>query len=164
MKKMMLALTFAMALSVLAGCGAAGGTRSDGTEQIANPFVDCTDMTAASKVAGFTMTLPPEVAAVEKACTYSAIKDSMIQVVYIADDGRTVTLRKGAGTEPIDGDYNTYEHETTQDVAGMKVKLRGDGDTIATASWTSGGYAFAVVAIDAPLPSERMIALVEGLG
>jgi|GEM_PF-2372902 len=72
-----------------------------------------------------------------------AIPNNTIQVSYKNGDAELL-LRKAKGTEDISGDYNTYAENTTEDVNGMSVKLRGSNGKVSTAVWTSGGYSYAI--------------------
>ena len=69
----------------------------------------------------------------------------MIEVIYEdASETEGLRIRKGIGTDPISGDYNRYDSEETQTIAGVSVSIRKNGDLIFVAEWTDGGYAHSI--------------------
>ena len=176
MKKQNKLLTLALCAALtcsLAACGGNNGGKgsqkpdqtastsavSDASTQIANPFVVCKNLDEAAKVAGFSMTVPEAV----KGYTLdeiSAVQKNMIQVIYQNGDA-TLSLRKGAGSEDISGDYNQYPEEKTVQVGERSVTMKGKDGKVKVAIWNGDGYAYAV---DATGVSEaEMTTLVAGI-
>ena len=119
--------------------------------QIPNPFVECATLAEAQAQAGFSLTLPDS-------CTpehISVLPDQMIQVLCEND----LTIRKAVGQEDISGDYTAYPQVDTLSSHGTEVTLKGDGDTVKVAVWTTEGYTYAIQSA-AGLSRDAMLTLV----
>lgn len=132
--------------------GMAIETPDVGGMQIANPFVDCDDFDAAAKIAGFAITAPETVEGYPNRMI-QAVKNDMIQVFYTTGDPadeatQEVLVRKAVGSEDVSGDYNEYASVTKQDVNGLTVTLKGNGDLMNLATWTDGNYSYSVSVSD----------------
>ena len=112
--------------------------------QIPSPFIDCASLAEASEVAGFEMRAPKSVGDYDRVFI-SAIDRELIDVLYESGDA-TVRVRKGAGTEDISGDYNSYAETAVSEVDGMEVTMKGDAEKVNLAVWTSGAHTFSVSA------------------
>lgn len=112
--------------------------------QIPNPFIPCATLQAAADIAGFSLDAPDAYEAYDHT-TIQAIEGEMIEVIYEdASETEGLRIRKGVGTDPISGDYNRYDSEETQTIAGVSVSVRKNGDLIFVAEWTDGGYAHSI--------------------
>lgn len=112
--------------------------------QIPNPFIPCATLQAAADIAGFSLDAPDAYEAYDHT-TIQAIEGEMIEVIYEdASENEGLRIRKGIGTDPISGDYNRYDSEETQTIAGVSVSVRKNGDLIFVAEWTDGGYAHSI--------------------
>lgn len=112
--------------------------------QIPNPFIPCATLQAAADIAGFSLDAPDAYEAYDHT-TIQAIEGEMIEVIYEdASETEGLRIRKGVGTDPISGDYNRYDSEETQTIAGVSVSIRKNGDLIFVAEWTDGGYAHSI--------------------
>ena len=132
---------------------------NQGTEQveIANPFVSCQTLDEAAQLAGFSMKLPDGA----EPLTIRAVEGSMIEVLC-EQDGQRLTLRKAVGTQDISGDYTPYSETDVQECGGKTVTLKGEPGAVMTATWSSGGYAYAVRA-EAGLDQEAMLAVAQDM-
>lgn len=112
--------------------------------QIANPFQECADLSEAAQIAGFSVTTPDScVGSSDK--VIQAVQGDMIEVIYQDNTGNELArIRKGIGTDEISGDYNLYENDSTQEIDGKTVHIRGNGTLIYVADWTDGIYAYSV--------------------
>ncbi len=112
--------------------------------QIPNPFIPCATLQAAVDIAGFSLDAPDAYGAYDHT-TIQAIEGEMIEVIY-EDTSETegLRIRKGVGTDSISGDYNRYDSEETQTIAGVSVSIRKNGDLIFVAEWTDDGYAHSI--------------------
>lgn len=112
--------------------------------QIPNPFIPCATLQAAVDIAGFSLDAP-DAYGVYDHTVIQAIEGKMIEVIY-EDTSETegLRIRKGVGTDSISGDYNCYDSEETQTIAGVSVSIRKNGDLIFVAEWTDGGYAHSI--------------------
>lgn len=127
------------------------------TEQteIANPFVSCKSMEEAAQIAGFSMDIPDRIL---DASAIRAVEGSMIEVLYSGDEGQ-ITLRKGAGTGDISGDYNPYAETGVAEINGATVTWKGNDGKIMVATWENGGYTYAIQA-EAGMEQATMLSMV----
>lgn len=108
--------------------------------QIPNPFIPCATLQAAVDIAGFSLDAPAY-----DHTTIQAIEGEMIEVIYEdASETEGLRIRKGVGTDSISGDYNRYDSEEIQTIAGISVSIRKNGDLIFVAEWTDDGYAHSI--------------------
>lgn len=113
------------------------------TTQIANPFVDCQDLAAAAKQAGFSFSVPGSIQGYTKSLI-QVVPGDMIQVFYDGKDGNSLLLRKAVGTDDVSGDYNVYAQTRTVTVDGVSVTMKGNDGTVSVATWVRDGHSFAV--------------------
>ncbi len=158
MRKLIALALCAVAALSLAACGEKKEEPAvTGNIQIANPFVDYDSLEEAAKAAGFGMDAPARVEGFDETLI-QLMSGKMLQVIYSSGDDRLL-VRKAAGSDDISGDYNSYSREQTLTLDGRTVTLRGDGDTVSVATWTDGGYTYAVDA-DTPMSVEVITALI----
>ena len=112
--------------------------------QIPSPFIDCASLAEAGEIAGFEMRAPETVGDYDRV-SISAIDGELIDVLYESGDD-TVRVRKGAGSEDISGDYNSYAETAVSEVDGMEVTMKGDAGKVNLAVWTNGEYTYSVSA------------------
>lgn len=117
-------------------------TVNGGGTEVPNPFINCESLTDASEMAGFDITVPDTIEGYS-ICAIRAVKDMMIEVIYQNGESK-ITVRKGAGSKDISGDYNKYAETVTVETGGLKVVMKGDGGIVYAASWTKDGYAFSI--------------------
>ena len=111
--------------------------------QIANPFVDCSNIEDAEKIAGFTFAVPESFDGYSE--TYiSAIDKFMLQVIYANGDEDEICLRKAVGCEDVSGDYNVYEKIEDVEVGGQNVIIKGNGEAFNLATWVIGDHAYSL--------------------
>lgn len=116
--------------------------------QIPNPFIPCATLQAAADIAGFSLDAPDAYGTYDHT-VIQAIEGEMIEVIYEdASENEGLRIRKGVGTDPISGDYNRYDSEETQTIAGISVSVRKNGDLIFVAEWTDSGYAHSITSED----------------
>ncbi|WP_449073393.1 hypothetical protein [Ruminococcus sp.] len=117
---------------------------TDDDVQIANPFQECTDLSEAAQIAGFSITAPDSCVN-SSGKVIQAIQNDMIEIIYQDDAGNELArIRKGLSTSEISGDYNLYENDSTQEIDGKSVHIRGNGRLVYAADWTDGVYAYSV--------------------
>lgn len=128
--------------------------------QISNPWVDCKTIEDAEKLAGFDFQLPetPDGYTIDN---ISAIENSMIQVIYSNGD-KEIRLRKAAGMDDANGDYNTYDTAVTKDIQNVSATLKGNKNEFKLAIWTSEEYAYSVSSSEA-LSEDAMTELAESV-
>lgn len=113
------------------------------TTEVANPLHSCQSISEAAQIAGFSMELPDTMPGWGEPAAIQAMESGLIEVIYEGDRGQ-LTLRKGAGTEDISGDYGVYSEVTTEDVNGTVITLKGEDGNVITATWSKDGYAYAI--------------------
>ncbi len=129
--------------------------------QIANPFVPCDTLQAAEQLAGFSLTVPDTIAGYDNP-TIEAIENALIQIIWTNGE-HEFSIRKGVGTEDISGDYNTYAQTNTIAVGNLAVTMKGEKHQIHVATWSQGGYAYAVRATESGISRQTMCALIQGI-
>lgn len=130
--------------------------------QIANPFVDCQDLDAAAKQAGFSFSVPASIQGYTKSLI-QAVPGDMIQVFYDGKDGSELLLRKAVGTDDVSGDYNVYADVQSLPFSQGTATLKGDGGRYVLAVWTQDGASFAL-ALSEGVPGEDWGAILDGIG
>lgn len=138
---------------------------SDENTGVANPFVDCSTVEEAEKIAGFEIDTPESVQGFENTVVQAVDKD-MIQVYYCNDpenvkESDYALFRKAAGTEDISGDYSDYAYEKEIQVDGLTVTLKGyESNNLAV--WTDGEYSYSIYSCE-ELSDEAMADLIRSL-
>ena len=156
--------------------GAVSGERKEATEgnmagekkeaagdesmKLPNPFIEVGSLEEAEELAGFSLKTAEKVGNYGRQ-SISVMEGEMIQVLYQNDAGEEgLRVRKGLGEEELSGDYNTYTLDEEVEQDGVKIRLRGDGQRIFAASWTKGGYSYAIDLSDAELDRENVLQLI----
>lgn len=113
-----------------------------------SPITDCESLAEAEGVAGIEIHVPEKIEDYEN-ISYSAMpRYQLVQVEYHKDEQHYICIRKAPGTEDISGDYNIYTEETTAEIDGRQVILKGNDGKAALALWTDGDYSYSVMAAD----------------
>lgn len=154
MKKLIvIALSAILALSLVA-CGSHASV-NDGTQatngkalgddsmQIPNPFVDCSTLEDAQKLADFSLNVPKNMPEGYSMSAIRAIESKMIELVF-TNGGDEIRIRKSTGSEDTSGDYNVYKENNTTIVGNVQVTLKGNEGKVNVATWIHGNYAFAI--------------------
>ena len=136
-------------------------TKDADNTQIANPFRDCASLAEAQKLTGFAFQVPDTIDGYAER-TISVMDGKMTQVVYTNQKDQSVLLRKAAGSEDISGNYNTFAQNSTVQVKGSAVTLKGNDNKVFVAVWTQNGYTFAIDS-DAGLSAAQITALVQAM-
>lgn len=108
---------------------------------IANPWAQYDTVEAAAKAAGVEFTAPGNLRSHK--LTYIQAMNGLVDLRYIKE-GNEICVRKGAGTDDVSGDYNTYENVTGKKINGNTVTLKSNGKGVRAAVWTDGKNAFSV--------------------
>lgn len=127
-----------------------GSTASNSGEQIADPFTDYDSLEEAEKATGFDITLPDAPEGYSSVSYRADSEGKLIEVIYsdkaLSDDSAKegYRVRKAEGSSDVSGDYNEYSNVETEDISGNSVTIKGEGDTVYLATWTSGNYSYSV--------------------
>ena len=166
MKKFIVLLIALTMIFAFTACGSTGEQESGSGEnmQIPNPFIDCSTLDEAVKIAGFDVAVPERIDGYPDTLI-QAIENEMVQVYYyegsLEDEGhKEVLVRKAVGSDDITGDYNEYSENETMSMHGVDVTLRGEDGKVMAASWTQDGYSYAIDSSEG-LASEEIEGLVE---
>lgn len=156
MKKSIVLLLCSLSILLLAGCSRGA--------YMPNPYEDCKTMDDAKKISGFGMTVPDQIAGCDKKLI-QAIKNQLVQVIYEQDESE-IYVRKVAGINVryASGDYNDYSVSTTYKVGKLSVTVKGNAnDQYAVATWSNGGYTYAIMADGTTLTQAQVTAVVNAV-
>ncbi len=138
------------------------GPADDGeTVQIPNPWIDCTSLEEAGKLAGFSFTAPDALEGYPEK-QIAVIENDIAEVTFNNEDGEEVCFRKGLGTEDVSGDYNVYKTTETQTIGGKTVTCKGNDGLVSNATWSDGTYAYSILST-AGMTAEQLTAWVQSL-
>lgn len=180
MKKLIVLLSFAVILTGFTGCfkddsanDASNNTQSQASStasreeisskevQLVNPFKSCETLDDAISVAGFEMTAPDSVKEGFDERIFRAMKDSMIEIIY-KNEADTITVRKGAGTDDVSGDFNKYEAISEVSVGEINAVLKLNGDAVMVVTWTAAENAFSISSASG-ISKEEAIAIIKAV-
>lgn len=111
------------------------------TVQIRNPWQEYKSVSEAAKAAGISFNVPDKLG--KHKLTYIQAAKGIVEVKY-TKDGNEICIRKGAGTEDISGDFNTYKNVTEKKIGGSTVTLKGSGEGVVSAAWTDGKSSYSL--------------------
>lgn len=129
--------------------------------QIPNPWVECTSLEEAGKLAGFSFTAPDALEGYPEKYI-AAIENKIAEVIFNDEDGAEICFRKGVGTEDISGDYNVYKTTETQTVDGKTLTCKGNDGLVSNATWTDGTYAYSIMST-VGMTAEQLSTFVQSL-
>jgi len=138
-----------------------GPAEDNESVQIPNPWIDCTSLEEAGKLAGFAFTAPDALEGYPEKYI-AAIENDIAEVIFSNEDGAEVCFRKGVGTGDISGNYNDYAVTETQTVDGNTLTCKGDGSLVYNATWTDGTYAYSIMST-AGMDAEQLSTFVQSL-
>ena len=112
-----------------------------------NPFVSVETLEEAEEKTGFDMEVPEEIAGYTQT-GIQVMNDELIQIFYgdpkQEDASRMALVRKGAGTDDVSGDYNTYEDIAYISSDDIGYEMRGNNGKFYVASWIIEGYSYSL--------------------
>lgn len=139
----------------LAACGSTNKSASNDNkktentgiagEQIPTPFTAYDSLEEAEKAAGFKISVP-DAPSDYSTVTYNVFEDEkMIEVIYTNADGdEAYRIRKASGSDDISGDSTDYSDNSSVDVNGNTVTMKGNDGKVSVATWSADGFAYAV--------------------
>ncbi|WP_102342225.1 hypothetical protein [Galactobacillus timonensis] len=103
-------------------------------------MTDYGSLAEAESAAGFEVMVPEKISGVSQSSwiVMGAGTNEVILQVYYGDD---VIVRKGAGSEDISGDYNSYSWEEI--VSGVRF-AGADEQSVSLVTWTSDSYSYSI--------------------
>ena len=156
MKKWIAIILCGLSVCSLAACASKSAT--GGNAEIPNPFVDCATLADAAKLTGFDITVPDSVDGFDTR-TIQVMDNKMTQVIYAKGENKLL-IRKQAGSDDISGDYSEYAETNTVTLGSLAVTMKGDNGIVSLATWTDGGYTYAVDTQDVPMSSDIIGSLI----
>ena len=171
MKKIL--LISVLCLAIIA-CGKKEETQQEATQatettqgqstEIPNPFIEAKNLEEASKIAGFTLSVPANYEDYKKQ-VIQAIEDDMIEVIYYDENSEHegLRIRKAKGTDDISGDYNEYKDVETVKVGDFEIIEKGSEGNISVATWNDGTYSYAIDVAEASLTKDTIANLVSNI-
>ena len=170
MKKIL--LMSLLCLAIIA-CGKKEETKQETTETtnvtqeqdygVPNPYEIVDTLDEASKIAGFTLSVPVSYEDYKKQ-VIQAIEDDMIEVIYFNDtDSEGLRIRKAKGTDDISGDYNEYKDVEIVKVGDFEITEKGSEGSISVATWNDGTYSYAIDVAEASLTKDTIANLVSNI-
>lgn len=171
MKRFICYMLCAFAVFSLSACGDKAGASgepgssagSSNSTALSNPFVDCESLEEAVALAGFDMTAPAEIDSGYSQRLVRGMKNELIELIYKNDDGENqIRIRKAVGGGDISGDYNQYPETDTVALDSLQVTMKGADGAVNAATWTNGGYAYAITSSQG-LSSDEIAKLVQAV-
>ena len=170
MKKIL--LMSLLCLAIIA-CGKKEETKQETTETtnvtqeqdygVPNPYEIVDTLDEASKIAGFTLSVPVSYEYYKKQ-VIQAIEDDMIEVIYFNDtDSEGLRIRKAKGTDDISGDYNEYKDVEIVKVGDFEITEKGSEGSISVATWNDGTYSYAIDVAEASLTKDTIANLISNI-
>ena len=130
---------------------------------VPNPYEIVETLDEASKIAGFTLSVPTSYDDYKKQ-VIQAIEDDMIEVIYFNDtDNEGLRIRKAKGTDDISGDYNEYKDVETVKVGDFEITEKGSEGSISVATWNDGTYSYAIDVAEASLTKDAIANLISNI-
>ena len=161
-----------LCLAIIA-CGKKEETKQETTETtnvtqeqdygVPNPYEIVDTLDEASKIAGFTLSVPVSYEDYKKQ-VIQAIEDDMIEVIYFNDtDSEGLRIRKAKGTDDISGDYNEYKDVEIVKVGDFEITEKGSEGSISVATWNDGTYSYAIDVAEASLTKDTIANLISNI-
>jgi len=130
---------------------------------VPNPYEIVDTLDEASKIAGFTLSVPASYEDYKKQ-VIQAIEDDMIEVIYFNDtDSEGLRIRKAKGTDDISGDYNEYKDVEIVKVGDFEITEKGSEGSISVATWNDGTYSYAIDVTEASLTKDTIANLISNI-
>ena len=109
--------------------------------QIPNPWQEYESVSEAATAAGISLDAPEKLGKHKLSLIRAA--EGIVELRY-TKAGNEICIRKGAGTEDISGDFNTYKNVVEKKIGGCDVTLKGNGEGVVSAVWTDGKYSYSL--------------------
>ena len=111
---------------------------------IPNPWSDHATLVEAEEAAGFELGISTQFGTF-RAEVFRTM-GGLLEVIYKNSNGPELRIRKSAGEgQDISGDYSNYAHISTEEIKGMQITLKSDGEA-RLISISGAGYSWSVSA------------------
>lgn len=122
---------------------------------VANPMIQCADMTEAENLAGFTLDAPDSIMGSDSKDLYVYnIDNKLIEITYYLNNEELCTVRKGVGNEDVSGDYNQYESTTQIENNDITYTLNTNSNLVYLVTWNTDGYSYSFSSVKGIKPEE----------
>jgi len=118
----------------------------DSSVAMPNPWSEAASVQEAVEGAGLdSFTLPEVFNCLAKGYQGPALRftEGLVEAVYQDDDDRLV-FRKGAGSEDVSGDFNTYPDQWEIIWKGLAIQCSGSNGEVRLGRWYFGGNAYSL--------------------
>lgn len=119
--------------------------RGGDAEQSAAAMTEVSGIAQAEGITGFGLQYPAPGGeyGTERVTVYDG---DLIEVSFETEDGTDTGyyIRKSSESGDISGDFGEYAQTRTEEIAGQRVTLKGDGSRWSVAIWTADGYSYAI--------------------
>ncbi len=128
----------------------------DSSTTIANPITEYANIGELSKAIGFDMEELNNLPFQPKSTFYATVAGDLAEIIYYGNnDSEEICYRKALGSEDISGDYNNYTVETTTEINGHTVTLKGyEAGLYNLALWSDGTYSYSLSLSPARAPEQ----------
>lgn len=128
--------------------------------QIPNPWQEYKSVSEAAKAAGISFAAPAKLG--KHKLSYIQATDGIVELSY-TKAGNEICIRKGAGTEDISGDFETYKNVTEKTINGSAVTLKDNGEGVISATWTDGNNSYSLHS-EIGLTTKFVESIISGIG
>lgn len=127
--------------------------------QIPNPWTEYQNADEMAQAVGFEFRAPDTADGLP--VDYYQAMDGLAEIDY-SDGVRSITLRKGTGTDDKSGDCNSYAEEGTLTVGDHTLTVKGSDGIINLAVWNDGEYTYSISSADR-LSEDAVTAIAEAM-
>ncbi|MEG0852380.1 MAG: DUF4367 domain-containing protein [Angelakisella sp.] len=151
-KKLLIVALSLLIVSGMAACGSKPAEpipthepmgQSESQAQIPSPLVTYKTAEELEAAVGFSINAPTYLPEGYTANSFTAIGSKLAEIRY-QNGEKSITFRMAEGDEDVSGDYNQYSSTQSADVAGTSVSLKGDGETVALATFARDGFSYSL--------------------
>ena len=122
---------------------------------------ECASAEELSKAVGFPVEDISDLPITIQEIYYDNYFDSIAQIT-VQSDNRQICFRKAVGMEDISGDYNEYSVTKEEDLNGVVLALKGNGNLFSLAVWQDAGYTYSL-SMEPPASAEAIKAVVDSI-
>lgn len=130
-------------LIILSSCNTTKEINNSNFVMIANPFVDCSSLKEAEKIAGFSISIPKELNNKELIYRVLNTDEKMIEIIHFSSNDK-LTIRKTQSTEDISGVYKSFDVVKKIIVDDKEVLIKGEKDIFEVALWFDNNFSYSI--------------------
>ncbi|EKQ54558.1 MULTISPECIES: stalk domain-containing protein [unclassified Clostridium] len=134
-------------------------TQNPDADDIINPIDRFDTIDQAQKALKFKVNVPKELLGKYNIKYINTISRDLFQICYISKQG-DILFRMAEGIQDISGDYNNYKTNTTVNINGSNIKLKGENNIIKVATWSVNNMSYSI-SIDAGMNQDDIIKIIK---